>query len=152
MLGKDENGISAGTSSGAPAGSAAETGSPELPANALGRPLGRVRAWLDMVFIDHGFLRLGYRHWKRVAPGVFRSNQPAPFQVRRAARFGIRTIVNLRGANDSGHYHLEVEACRAAGIALEDFAIKSRRVPSRQMVLDAAALFDRMDYPALLHC
>lgn len=114
--------------------------------------MARIGAWLDMVFADHGFLRLGYRHWKHVAPGVFRSNQPAPFQIRRAARAGIRTIVNLRGANDSGHYYLEVEACHAAGIALVDFPIKSRRVPSRQMVLDAAALFDRIDYPALLHC
>jgi len=152
MLGKENEGVPTDTASGTSADPATEPGSAKLPVNPLSRPMGRVRAWLDMVFVDHGFLRLGYRHWKQVAPGVFRSNQPAPFQVRRAARFGIRTIVNLRGANDSGHYHLEVEACRAAGIDLVDYPIKSRRVPSRQMALDAAALFERVQYPILMHC
>ena len=124
----------------------------ESDRNSLDRPLGRLRAWLDMLLVDHGFLRIGYRHWHAVAPGLYRSNQPAPFQIRRAARFGIRTIVNLRGANDSGHYHLEREAAAKAGVTLVDFPIKSRRAPPREMVLKAAALYGRIDYPALIHC
>lgn len=118
----------------------------------LNDTLSRSKAWFDMLVIDHGVLRIGYRHWKRVAPGVFRSNQPAPYQIRRAARAGIRSVVNLRGANDSGHYHLEKEACDEAGIELVDFPIKSRRAPPRQMVLDAAELFERIDHPVLIHC
>lgn len=119
---------------------------------ALARPFGRVRAWLDMLLVDHGFLRVAYRHWKPVGHGMFRSNQPAPYQLSRARKAGIRTILNLRGPNDSGHYHLEVEACARLGLTLVDFPIKSRRAPPRDTILEAARLFERTEYPALLHC
>ena len=121
-------------------------------ADRFGGRFGRSRAWLDLMIVDHGFLRLAYRHWHEVAPGLYRSNQPAPFQVRRAARFGIRTIVNLRGANRDGPYFLEREAAAKAGLALVDFPFSSRRAPPTERLLEAAALFDRIDYPALMHC
>lgn len=115
-------------------------------------PLDRLRAWLEMLILDHGFLRLAYRHWHEVAPGLYRSNQPAPFQIRRAARAGIRTVVNLRRANESGHYLLEREAAAQAGIDQVDFFLSSRGAPRRRQLLDAAETFDRIDYPALIHC
>ncbi len=126
---------------------------PETPSDEpFGRPFGRLRAWLELLVLDHGFLRLAYRHWYEIAPGLHRSNQPAPFQVRRAARYGIRTIVNLRRANESGHYLLEREAAEKAGLSQVDFFLSSRSAPRRQQLLDAAEMFGRIDYPALIHC
>lgn len=118
----------------------------------FGGPFARLGAWLEMLILDHGFLRLAYRHWHEVAPGLYRSNQPAPFQVRRAARSGIRTIVNLRRANESGHYLLEREAAAKAGVTLVDFFLSSRGPPRRQQLLDAADMFGRIDFPVLVHC
>lgn len=112
----------------------------------------RLRAWLDMLVLDHGFLRLAYRHWHEIAPGLYRSNQPAPFQIRRAARSGIRTVVALRRANESGHSLLEREATAKAGIVQVDFFISSRNAPQRERLLEAAEMFGRIDYPALIHC
>ncbi|MDE0705786.1 MAG: sulfur transferase domain-containing protein [Rhodospirillaceae bacterium] len=126
---------------------------PDEPfAKPFDRPFGRLRAWLELLVLDHGFLRLAYRHWHEIAPGLYRSNQPAPFQVRRAARSGIRTIVNLRRANESGHYLLEREAAAKAGLSQVDFFLSSRNAPQRHQLLDAGELFDRIDYPALIHC
>ncbi|MCY4394435.1 MAG: tyrosine-protein phosphatase [Rhodospirillaceae bacterium] len=116
------------------------------------RSFSRLGAWLEMLIVDHGFLRLAYRHWHEVAPGLYRSNQPAPFQIRRAARSGIRTVVNLRRANQSGHYLLEREATAKAGISQVDFFISSRNAPRRRQLLDAAEMFDQIDYPAMIHC
>ncbi len=135
------------TSTGRTAGPVPDTGGSRLD-----RPFGRLGAWLEMLLLDHGLLRLAYRHWHEVAPGLYRSNQPAPFQMRRAARSGIRTVVNLRRANESGHYLLEREAAAQSGLVLVDFTISSRRAPTRQLLLDAAAAFDRIEYPALVHC
>ncbi len=118
----------------------------------LNRPFGRLFAWLDMLVVDHGFLRLGWRRGHAVRPDFYRSSQPAPFQVRRVANFGIRTIVNLRGANNSGHYHLEREAAAVAGLALVNFPIKSRRALPKATVLQALDLFGRIEYPVLVHC
>ena len=125
---------------------------PETNHGTFEGPFGRLGAWLDMLILDHGLLRLAYRHWHEVTPGLYRSNQPAPFQIRRAARSGIRTIVNLRRVSDSGHYLLEREAAARSGLVLVDFKISSRRAPTGQLLLDAAAMFDRIEYPALIHC
>ncbi len=128
------------------------TGTGDAAPTALNRPFGRLCAWLDMLIVDHGVLRLGWRHGHAVRPDFYRSSQPAPFQIRHVARFGIRTIVNLRGANDSGHYHLEREAAAEAGLALVDFPMKSRRAPPKATVLQALDLFGRIEYPVLVHC
>jgi len=118
----------------------------------LNHPFGRLYAWLDMLIVDHGFLRLGWRRGYAVRPDFYRSSQPAPFQVRHVSRFGIRTIINLRGVNNSGHYHLEREAAAKAGLTLVNFPMKSRRAPPKAMVLQALDLFERIEYPVLVHC
>ena len=68
------------------------------------------------------------------------------------ARAGIRTIVNLRGERDCGAYRLEIAACKQHGIRLEELVVKSRGAPTREQVLEANALFSRIEHPFVLHC
>ncbi len=112
----------------------------------------RLLAYLDLVFVDHGFFRAVYQGFYEVAPGVYRSNQPAPPHFNRIERHGIKTIINLRGARDSGHYYLEREQCVRRGITLVDFPIGSREGPSNERLLGARDLFKQVEYPILLHC
>lgn len=116
------------------------------------RLLGPGIDWLDMMLVDHGLFRLIYSNTHRVGDRVWRSSQPSPYQVRRFAEMGIRTIVNLRGKRECGAYRLEKAACERWGVAFEDFKIHSRAAPSVDIVRDAKALFDRIEYPALIHC
>lgn len=81
-----------------------------------------------------------------------RANQPSPRQLERYARQGIKTILNLRGKSDTGYYLLEREACERLGLTLVDFRMHSREPPSREQVRGAKALFETMQYPALMHC
>lgn len=81
-----------------------------------------------------------------------RSNQPSPNQIRQYAARGVRTIINLRGPDDSGVYLLEREACSAYGVRLVDYRVKSRDAPNADVVLGAATLFGEIEYPALMHC
>ena len=123
--------------------------------DAVPRPTG---AWARFVangealFVDHAIFRLFYAHFHWVTPQVARSNNPLPHHLRRAKRRGIRTVVNLRGRNPSNWYYLEAEACRRLGLTLIDFPVKSRDVPSQEIVLGAKRLFDEIEYPALMHC
>jgi protein tyrosine/serine phosphatase len=118
----------------------------------ISTPAGRRAAWRQMLLGDHGVVRMLYRNFFRVAPGVYRSNQPAPHQVRQAARAGIRTIVNLRGATPTGFYLLEKEAAEAAGVALVDFVIRSRELPDAATLRNVRRLFGEIDPPVLFHC
>ncbi|MQT13198.1 protein tyrosine phosphatase [Rhizobiales bacterium Sp-1] len=123
----------------------------QLPSLATRR--GRFAAWIDLIFVDHGFLRLAYLNLHRVGGEMWRAAQPAPADFRRlAADKGIRTVVNLRGGRDLGGLALEEEACRALGIALVELPFRTRVAPAKETIREAAALFDRIAYPALMHC
>lgn len=113
---------------------------------------GRFRAHVDLMWVDHGFLRLFWTNRHRVTPDLWRSNQPGPWWIRWMAWRGVKTIVNLRGANESGWYHSEKRACTRHGIELVDFRVKSRDMPEKENVLRAVALFDELRYPAMMHC
>ncbi len=114
--------------------------------------LARLSAYLNMLLTDHGVFRLLYDNRGVLEPGVERSNQPAPWQIRDAARRGIRTVVNLRGENRFGSYTLEHAACARHNVKLVNFTIRSRRMPTPAEIHGAARLFASIDGPFLMHC
>lgn len=118
----------------------------------LSTPKGRLAAYLDMLFVDHGILRLFWTARHPVTQDMYRANQPSPFRLACAQKRGIRTIVNLRGARPCGSYALEEEACRKLGLKLENFPVNSRDAPRKEIIHGAQSLFRKIAYPALMHC
>jgi protein tyrosine/serine phosphatase len=115
-------------------------------------PRGRLRTYLDYLWKDHAYLRLRFSNAHWVSDELVRTNQPWPFQLAAWKRQGIKTIVNLRGGFDASFHALEKDACETLGLKLVDFTITSREVPSRARVHGAKALFESLEYPALMHC
>ena len=114
---------------------------------------GRTTAWLDSLLIDHGALRLLWRNWGEVIPGQFyRSNHPPPWQLKRAKRTGVRSVINLRGATRSGSDALSREASARLGLAFFDMPLSSGRAPPRDTVLALIDTLRAAPRPALLHC
>ena len=114
---------------------------------------GRRRARRELVWGDHGFLRVRFRNLHQISEEMYRANQPSPEQIARYAKeLGLKTILNLRGNSPKGYYLLEREACERHGIQLVDFQVFSREVPKPAAVLEAKQLFDSIAYPALMHC
>lgn len=108
--------------------------------------------YADMLLVDHGIFRLVYLNKHRIAKGAWRSAQPAPGDIRRMARQGIKTIINLRGERDCGAFRLQVATCRRYGIRMEELVVKSRGAPTRAQVHEANAVFARVEHPVLMHC
>lgn len=115
---------------------------------------GRLAAWLDALFVDHAVLRLGWRNWHVVAPGrLYRSNHPMPWQIAQAVRrFGLRTVINLRGHRACGADALSRGAAGRLGLVHLDHPLESRGAPHRDRILRLAETFRTMQEPALLHC
>ena len=113
---------------------------------------GRFRTYLDYLWNDHAYLRLRFRNAHWVSDELVRTNQPWPFQLEQWKAQGIKTIINLRGGFDASFHALEKDACERLGLNLVDFTITSREVPSRARVHGAKALFESLEYPALMHC
>jgi protein tyrosine/serine phosphatase len=117
------------------------------------RGLDRMRAYLQTTIVDHGLVRLVYSHRFQVSSGYWRSAQPGPLKLGWASARGIRTVINLRGRRlDCGSYLLERDACRALGLRLIDYPMRSRRVPKRDVVLGAIDLLQSVEGPVLVHC
>src|SRR4051794_9198703 len=74
-----------------------------MPDSAATHARPRREAWLNSLFVDHALLRLPWRNWGVVESGrLYRSNHPLPWQLRQAARrFGLRTVINLRGRREA---------------------------------------------------
>ncbi len=118
----------------------------------LSTPGGRLRTYLDYLWNDHAYLRLGFQNAYWISDELVRTNQPWPHQIAHWKRQGIRTIINLRGGFDASFHALEKDACERHGLTMVDFTITSREVPSRARVLGARDLFQTVEYPALMHC
>ncbi|MEM9138451.1 MAG: tyrosine-protein phosphatase [Pseudomonadota bacterium] len=119
----------------------------------LTSPYDRLRAWVNMIFVDHAFFRMAYLNLHRLSDQAWRAAQPLPYQITRLARTqGLKTVITLRGGQSFGSYPLEVEACAEAGLAFETFELRSRAIPAPEDILAADALFRRLEYPVLFHC
>lgn len=112
----------------------------------------RLRAWANMVLVDHAFFRMAYLNLHRVGENAWRAAQPTPYQIRALAGKGVRTVVSLRGGQSFGSLPLEIEACKAAGIRFETFVLRSRAIPTAEEIRALTALFERIEYPVLFHC
>ncbi|WP_249115699.1 tyrosine-protein phosphatase [Azoarcus sp. L1K30] len=120
---------------------------------ALSTPSRRFRAWLDMHLVDHGCVRAIYNNFYALGGGMYRSSQPSPRQIRKYhARFGIRSIINLRGVHDYGSYFFEDETCTQLGIKLISVKLYSRTPPSVEEIHRIREIFASLEYPALIHC
>ena len=109
-------------------------------------------SYLDMLFVDHGIFRIFYCNQHRLDAHGYRSAQPAPHQIKAIARQGVRTIVNLRGERLCGSYWLEKAACERHGVTLVNYQVRSRAAPSREELRGVRELFERIEYPMLMHC
>jgi len=118
----------------------------------LNIPADRKRAKRELYWGDHGFLRLRFHNHHHIGGGMYRENQPSPRRIAIWAEMGIKTVINLRGESPKGYYLLEKEACAKHGLILIDYRMYSRDVHTPEKIKGARALFDQIEYPAIMHC
>lgn len=90
-----------------------------------------------------------------VLPGkVYRSAQLSPQQLEAFIRAkGIRTVVNLRGACPVCDWYMnEARALHGLNVGQEDVFLSAGRFPPASELRRLVDIFDRGEYPMLLHC
>ena len=102
--------------------------------------------------MDHGIFRLFYLNKHQLGSRAWRAAQPAPHDIAQLKRMGIKTIVNLRGERLCGSYWLEVAACKRYDIKMVNCVVRSRAAPSIEELRNVRDLFERIEFPALIHC
>jgi protein tyrosine/serine phosphatase len=89
-----------------------------------------------------------------VAGEVYRSGQPDAHSIARyARRYGIKTIVNLRGENTGTKwYDAEMAEAKKLGIDHIDYRMSSRRDLSQAQADDLIKILRSAPKPLLVHC
>jgi protein tyrosine/serine phosphatase len=115
---------------------------------------GRLRAWSDSLFVDHAVFRLGWSNFAEVIPGkLYRCNHPTPGRLAAATRrYGLKTLINLRGQRICGSDSLSRDAAARLGLSHIDMAFESRGAPHRDRILRFADIYRQLITPALMHC
>ncbi len=116
--------------------------------------LGRIRAWLYAMLVEHNFTNVIRFNFHQISEEAYRSSQPTMWQLRREVKArGIKTIINLKGANlGSAYYAFEKEQCAKLGIRMVDIDIYSRGIPEGSRIRRAKEVFDSVEYPIWIHC
>ncbi len=90
-----------------------------------------------------------------IVPGeAYRANQPTADDIASySARYGIRTIVNLRGRHDGADWYKdEAAAAKRLGIRLVDFPMEADRRLDAEGAGQLVALLRDAPRPILIHC
>jgi protein tyrosine/serine phosphatase len=115
---------------------------------------GQAEAWADSLLVDHAIFRLAWSNFAEVVPGkLYRCNHPTPGRLAALKRrFGIRTLINLRGQRSCGSDALSRDAAERLGLAHVDMAFESRGAPHRDRILRFADIYAQVQRPVLMHC
>jgi protein tyrosine/serine phosphatase len=115
--------------------------------------LHKLKDYLALHIVDHGFIRAIYPNLYPIDEKLFRSGQPSPSQLKKLKlKYGIQTIINLRGENGLSAFKLEKKACQVLGLNLVNLRIYSRNPPNFEEVDQLLKTFNTIKYPALIHC
>ncbi|MFP5077550.1 dual specificity protein phosphatase family protein [Rhizobium sp. YIM 134829] len=88
-----------------------------------------------------------------IAGELYRSAQPSAKDIETyASRYGIRTIINLRGADKAGWYKAEKAASEQAGITHIDFRMSATKRVTPEAMRRLVALMRDAPKPILIHC
>jgi len=119
----------------------------------LNSKTGRLLAHLEAWFIDHEVLRILFRNFYKLSDQAFRSNHPSPRFIRKLhQKYGLKTIISLRAADQTGQYLLEKETCDQLGIQLINHTLSSRAFPDPEKILQAKKILQTAPKPLLIHC
>ncbi|MGE7368034.1 dual specificity protein phosphatase family protein [Neorhizobium sp. NPDC001467] len=94
-------------------------------------------------------------NFHEIIPGKFyRSAQPSPEALARYAKqYGIKTVINLRGANPtSDWYQAEIAESEALGLTHIDFRMSSRKQLTAEQSRALVQVMRSAPGPILVHC
>ncbi|MBE0555193.1 MAG: tyrosine-protein phosphatase [Rhodobacteraceae bacterium] len=118
----------------------------------ISTPEARRAAWWHFQLSDHAFLRVWWHNFHRVAPGLYRANQPDGKRLADYAALGVKSVLNLRGPSGQSFWLFEREACQALGLPLHDLSMSARSLPTPEKLLQLHELFQTLPRPILVHC
>ena len=114
-----------------------------------------MREFLKIITEEHNFINLFWTNFHKVDKGIYRSAQLTPWKLKKIIKkYGIKTIINLRGNNKNYLYKREKEICEELGVEYYTVSLLSRS-PHKIRKEELKKLIDLLKNakkPLLFHC
>ena len=93
-------------------------------------------------------------NFHELVPGqVYRSGQPSAGELKEwSAKYGLKTVVNLRGSSSRPFYDAERRAAAEAGVRLINIRFSAIRLPPAPELRRLIEALETAERPILLHC
>ncbi|MCK4651112.1 tyrosine-protein phosphatase [Candidatus Babeliales bacterium] len=83
----------------------------------------------------------------------YRSNQlPSKSLKKYINKYGIKSVLNLRGQNDKKWWYKERNACEKMKVQLYNIALTETKLPTKSQIEEILDVFDNAQKPILVHC
>jgi len=92
----------------------------------------------------------GIRNFGKVSDSLYRGAQPDAAGIKGLARLGVKTIINLRLANDVWTW--EAAEANACGITYTNIPMKGYGRPKPEQVAKVLAIIESVPSPVFVHC
>ena len=115
-------------------------------------PVARRKSLSYAKWLDLGFLRTNWTNDGKIAPDIYRSNNPTAARFKAYADRGIKTVLNLRHDVKLSPVKLAKEACDALGMTFVSYPMRTRRPPTKDELDGLIQLFKTIEKPVLIHC
>ncbi len=113
----------------------------------------KLKEFFKIITEEHNFINLFWFNFHKVDEGVYRSAQLTPWKLKKIIeKYGIKTIVNLRGTKQNYMYEKEKEICKKEGVKYIPFQISSRSLPKDYEIETLINIFKNEQKPILFHC
>ena len=114
-----------------------------------------MREFIKIIREEHNFLNLFWFNFHKVDEHVYRSAQITPWRLRKIIKkYGIKTIINLRGNHKNYLYQKEKEICKEMGVKYYTVSLSSRS-PDKTKINELKKLINILKTakkPILFHC
>ena len=110
--------------------------------------------WLIALAGYCGVLQLSGNVHPVIAGEAYRAAQLSSIDLAQIVqRYGIKTVINLRGANDQqSWYQQELATSHQLGVTHVDFAMSSKRPLSTTRAQEIIDILKKAEKPVLIHC
>jgi protein tyrosine phosphatase (PTP) superfamily phosphohydrolase (DUF442 family) len=108
--------------------------------------------WWRYWIVDHAWVRLIVPNVYRVDADLWRANQPGRRRLSRLKSRGVRSVLCLRGDNNSAPAIMEKRAAADLGLPLRFVRMRTYKLPKAEVLLEALSLLRSLPKPMLVHC
>jgi protein tyrosine/serine phosphatase len=116
--------------------------------------LNRIWAYINALFVEHTIFNIFWKNFHKIEDGVYRSAQMNPYSLKNyIKKYDLKLIISFRKDSLTSPLSLfERELCKEMNVDFQHISLSSRKIPTKEKLLELKNTFTNIKKPMLMHC